>query len=301
MAVALEPTLPVQRQEHPRGWFEVVVRAPDPQLAGTVQGGYCAWTEWAREPWQRREVPSGIVPLILNLGPPLGVRAAGDRFGPLRPFGAFVAGLHQGPATTESRGTVRGVQINLTPLGAHRFLGLPMHELTNRVVELETLLGSRARRWVERLQEVPTWEGRFALLDRLLLERLQAARAPETSPELAWAWGLLRDRGGAVPIGELARELGWSHKRLIARFRQDLGLPPKALARVLRFHRAVRRLERSAPGSWAQVALDCGYYDQAHLIRDFGELAGVPPTELLRDRLIVDAAGEGDRFADGER
>jgi transcriptional regulator GlxA family with amidase domain len=81
---------------------------------------------------------------------------------------------------------------------------------------------------------------------------------------------------GRVAIGELANELGWSHRRLIARFREQVGLAPKAAARVLRFDRAARAL-RSPSRTIGEVAFECGYFDQAHLNRDFRELAGITP------------------------
>src|SRR5262249_42838854 len=90
---------------------------------------------------------------------------------------------------------------------------------------------------------------------------------------------------GRAPIGELAEELGWSHRRLIARFRDHIGLTPKTLARVIRFDRAVRRLHASQPENLAELAFDCGYFDQAHLNRDFREFAGTSPTAFIAARL----------------
>ena len=103
-------------------------------------------------------------------------------------------------------GAAGGVQIDFTPLGARRCLGLPMDELTNRVVALEDVLGPEAPELVERLQEAPGWRERFALLDAALLRRVAAGPAP--APEVAWTFrrlaaadGRLRDR----PAGERGR------------------------------------------------------------------------------------------------
>jgi transcriptional regulator GlxA family with amidase domain len=102
---------------------------------------------------------------------------------------------------------------------------------------------------------------------------------------VAWSWHRLRRTGGRASIGELAAELGWSHRRLIARFREQIGLAPKTVARVLRFDRAVATLGGSTCRGLAEIARDCGYFDQAHLNRDFRELAGTTPSLFLRSRL----------------
>ena len=97
--------------------------------------------------------------------------------------------------------------------------------------------------------------------------------------ELEWAWERLLESDGAAPIGALAAELGWSRRHFAVRFRDELGMPPKALARLLRFERAVKRLR--AGDELADLALDAGYYDQAHFNRDFRAFAGTTPTEYL--------------------
>jgi AraC-like DNA-binding protein len=84
-------------------------------------------------------------------------------------------------------------------------------------------------------------------------------------------------------VDTLAAELGCSRRYLVAGFREQVGVPPKTLARILRFHRAVGMMG-SGPG-WAEIALSCGYYDQAHLIRDFNQFAGSSPSDFARRRL----------------
>jgi transcriptional regulator GlxA family with amidase domain len=91
--------------------------------------------------------------------------------------------------------------------------------------------------------------------------------------------------GGLVPTSALARELGWSHRRLIVRFREQVGLTPKALARVIRFDRVVSELRSSRARPLAEIAVGCGYFDQAHLNRDFRDLAGTTPNAFVGARL----------------
>jgi len=95
----------------------------------------------------------------------------------------------------------------------------------------------------------------------------------------------MRSSGGRANVSGLVDELGWSHRRLIARFREGIGLAPKTLGRVLRFERVSRLLQAVQEPRLAEVALDCGYYDQAHLNRDFREFTGTTPGEYLARRL----------------
>jgi AraC-like DNA-binding protein len=233
---------------------------------------------------RRIEVPHDATVLILNFGPRLLIE--GPR-GAAR-YRSFFAGLHEAHVTTETAGEQRGVQINLTPIGAYRLLGRPQSELANRVAGLDDLFGSAAERYVERLQEAPDWTARFALVDAFLLRRIAAA-AP-VLPEVAATWQRLRESGGNAVIGAIADDIGWSRKRLIERFRGQIGLTPKAAGRLLRFHRATALIARPDRPGWAEIAYRCGYYDQAHFIRDFRQFAGRTPTAYRRS-LLPDSGG----------
>jgi transcriptional regulator GlxA family with amidase domain len=95
-----------------------------------------------------------------------------------------------------------------------------------------------------------------------------------------------------VAIGRLAREVGWSHRHLIARFKQQVGLGPKTAARLVRFDEVLRRLDERRPLDWGLVAVEAGYADQAHLIRDFRQFTGTTPTEFLPRTLPWERDGE---------
>jgi AraC-like DNA-binding protein len=266
------PAPALERHADPAGAWELFRRPPDRQLRALV-GDYQGFTERADGLVLRREVPTARIPVILHLDAPYGVTGAD---GATRAHRAgFAAGMHETAATTESpRGRNRCLQLDLAPAAAHRLFGVPMHELANRVVALDDLLGPSARELQERLCGAPTWEARFGLLDDLLLRRLVDA---ERSRELDWAWHALRRSGGQLRIATLAGELGWSHRHLIARFRREIGLPPKTVARIVRFERALDLARGSATPAWADIAHACGYADQAHLIRDFRAFTGTTP------------------------
>jgi AraC-like DNA-binding protein len=194
----------------------------------------------------------------------------------------FVAGLHDICALTETSGAQGGVQVNLTPLGARQVLGVPMAELANRVVGIEDVLGAAGRRLTAALYDAPGWAARFDLLDAIIGRRVEAAAA--LSPLAAAGWRRLAATGGQLGIGALAAELECSRKHLIAIFRDQIGLPPKTVARVLRFQRAIRLHDGGGCANWADVAYACGYADQAHFIKDFRRFAGVTPSAFRAAR-----------------
>ena len=272
----------LERHESPELSWEMLSRDAHPRLREHVRN-YTGYVERSAEPLRRLEVPSGDVTLIISPDTSLSVPDVRNPSRPPARIKSFVAALQDTYALVEHDGFQHGIEVRLTPLGAHALFGVPMDELTNRVVELDDLLGRGAGELVGRLWDLPGWEPRFRLLDQLIGSRVEARRP--ASYELFWAWGRLRASHGKLSVGGLARDLGWSHRRLIARFREQIGMPPKTVARVLRFERVAGLLMHETAPSLADVALECDYYDQAHFNRDFRDFAGTTPTAFVAARL----------------
>ena len=239
--------------------------APGAPLAGRVTSHY-GFEEETPEPVRRREGPGTDVVVILTFQEHWLIDGARHT--------SFVAGLHERQVTTEHPGRSLGMQVNLDPLAARALVGAPLHELAGLTVPAEEILDPFL---VERLADASGWDTRFALLDAALAPRLADARP---SREVAWAWQRLRETHGRIAIGELADELGWSRKRIVARFRDEIGLPPKAVARLLRFEHA-RELAGTMP--WGELAFECGFSDQSHLIAEFRRVTGRTPETFLQD------------------
>jgi AraC-like DNA-binding protein len=257
--------------------MQLAGRAPHPALRSHIRT-LTGWHERADGPVQRNELPGARIVLVVSFGPRMDIDG--------RTYTSFAAGLHDTPAHTAHDGLGYGIQAYLSPLGARRFFGMPMGELTGEVVELDDLVGPAAGELAERLATAPDWAARIDLFERAIATRVLAA--PPVASELEWAWQRLLATDGAAPIGDLAQELGWSRRHLAARFRTELGMPPKAVARILRFERAVAQLR--AGDDLAELALDCGYYDQAHFNRDFRAFADATPTELRQPALVQSGA-----------
>jgi AraC-like DNA-binding protein len=282
LVVANETPTRVVHHRSSLGEWELAIRRPDPRLQPYVTE-YEGYRETAAPAViKRREVPWPGVVLIINFGPAFRISDPRVATGPADYY-SFVAGLSESWAVVESIGRSYCMQVNFTPLGARRFFRLPMHEIANRAVHMEDVLGVQGEWLREQLAECPDWDARFALLETFIATRLSGARPP--TAEIAWAWHQLQLRDGNRPIGLLAKELGWSPKRLIAEFRQEIGLPPRALARIIRFNRVIRWLDGRDEVRWAALAHRAGYFDQAHFNRDFRELAGRTPGEFFRRRV----------------
>jgi AraC-like DNA-binding protein len=249
---------------------EVVRRNPAAALRGRVSS-YYGYREETSTPIRRREGPGFEVLIVISFGEEWLID--NER------FVSFAAGLHDRQVTTEHAGRSFGMQINLAPPAAHMLFGFPLHELAHSETPLENALDQQDV--VDRLYDEPDWGARFELLDAVLMKRLADARPPSAGVD--WAWRRLVETDGRIAVSDLARELGWSRKRIVARFREEVGLPPKTVARLLRFERARATAECEQRPDWTRIALECGYYDQSHLINDFRAVTGRTPATFFQD------------------
>ena len=246
--------------------------------------GYTGYRFAGFRPGVHRGLPGRNLTYIISLGAPIEIAAMPDPHQPAAQWRAFVGGLHDAPATVVHDGNQCGISLDLTPLGARALFGVRAGELGGAVVGLDAVLGRRADHLVDRLASEPTWAERFAAVDDVLLSAARRGAAPPRA-ELVYAWRRLVASGGAVDVGALAAEVGWSRRHLGERFRAEFGLAPKVAARVVRFERARRLLERPGRPGLATVAVTTGYYDQAHMTREWRALAGCSPGTWLAEEL----------------
>ena len=263
--------------------FEMVRRAPSQRMAGLIMG-MSGYRETALARIAQRETASLIVPLIISFGTPFLI-ALGRAPDMADRQPSFAAGLYSGPVFIESDGGAECVQVDFTPLGAYRFFGGAVVDLVARMVDIADVLGCEGRDLRERLGATRGWQHRFDLIEDFVAER--ACHSPSSEVEYAYR-RLARSRGGAR-IAALAMDIGWSRKHLVNRFRSELGLAPKSIARLMRFHEACRLAQKEATGGWAGIAAESGYADQAHLAREFSDFAGEPPTAWAGRQALIDA------------
>lgn len=237
----------------------------------------CGYRETASGYYRQVEYAPLAVPLVINFEAPFAI-ALGRTPDKDDRYDSFAAGLYAGPVLIDSFGQCCCLQVNFTLAGARRFFGMPLSELTDRMVSLDDVLGQDGYALRETLGNQADWDRRFDLVQAFIIRRL--ASAPAQGPQVAWAVERVLGSGGRARIGMIAAELAWSRKHLAERFRDATGMAPKTLARMARFNRALE-LSRRGDGSWAGIAADCGYADQAHLAREFRDFAGTTPSTLL--------------------
>ncbi len=257
----------------PGSVLRVIDRAPDPRCAGWASACY-GYEERAPAPLVRREFANTSIVVIFEIGPPIEV---GEGAQAARRAGGFVAGIHDRPTRTAFTGRQLGVELLLSPLAARLVFGVPPAELAHRVVAARELLPREQRDLPARLGELASWDERLDAVEGFVAGAWNA-KPPTAFRELAWAVAQIERRAGGVRIAALARELGWSERRLERAFAENVGVSPKLFARLARFEALMARVRSGASANWADAALALGYADQSHLVRDVRQFAGVPPT-----------------------
>jgi AraC-like DNA-binding protein len=228
-----------------------------------------------------RILPTGTLELVINLREDevrIYDTLQNDRC--VRYSGAVVGGPYKGCLMIDPMQHSSIIGVHFKPGGAFPFLGTSADELTDLHVDLETLWGRRAAELRERLCAATTVDRRFSLLEDMLLSRLQ--QAPQRHPAVSIALAAFDRTGGDAAVHDVSRCIGLSQRRFIQVFAAVVGLTPKMYCRVRRFQKARDLVWNIEKPDWARVAVECGYFDQSHLIRDFQALAGLTPVNYLR-------------------
>jgi AraC-like DNA-binding protein len=232
---------------------------------------------------RERILASGTVELVINLSDDEirvfdGAHPARTR----RYSGAVVSGPYRGFFLIDPLQHVSIIGVHFRSGRAVPVLGVPAGALADAHVDLETLWGRAAAELRERLCTAATPADRFAVLEEVLLGRLR--RPPPRHGAIPLALDAFERADAAVRVRDLARRAGLSQRRFIQLFTTAVGLTPKLYGRVRRFQRARELVRNAIEPDWATVALACGFYDQSHLIRDFGEFSGLSPVAYLNQR-----------------
>jgi AraC-like DNA-binding protein len=256
-----------------------VLRAPRAELADFVEKLWLV--EAPAQPHARERIlPDGSMTLVVNLADDE-VRTYAPDGACARLRGSSVHGAQDAPFMIDTAEQSQVVGVHFKPGGAYPFFGVGVGELRGRHVSLPELWGAAADSLRSELLEARSDAARFAAIERALLRRVTAA-PPRRHAGMLAALRALASQQPPERVATLADRLGVSARRLHSRFEDEVGLAPKRLARILRFQRALAALGAPArAANLARVALDAGYFDHAHFVRDFRAFAGTSPSGLL--------------------
>jgi len=253
--------------------------APAPELAGRVRYWRLSGERSAAADFEP-VLPDGCVEVIVHLGDPFRVRLE-DGTSALQPR-VLLAGPATSPVRLMPTGRIDVIGARFEAGDAAGWFDEPMSVFAEQLPALDEVSCAWTRGLAEELAEPRAGEPWTAVLDRRLLSAARERGVARTH-DLALAVERVRASGGRVAVDELARELGLSTRQLERRFLARVGVGPKVFARIVRFQRALRLLRGARAGALAAVAARAGYYDQAHLVRDFTAFAGCSPGRFLRD------------------
>jgi AraC-like DNA-binding protein len=264
----------------PDGTWQFATKLPRPPLDRWV--GKLWELDGAGPPARERELPRGDISLIVNLDGRHAVVDATDLRREHVFKDAWVTGLQERAFLTASGGRAWLCGARLTVEGAYRLFGVAPSELANTIADLDALHGAAARALVDAIRNAPTADRRLTLLGKYVVE--SAARSCKWDGAVEWALDRITATRGCVSVLSLAREIGWSREHLHRRFVNQVGLGPKACAQLARFHATLLALEHHTDDGLAAAAQRLGYFDQAHLAREFRAIAGTTITDYRRGR-----------------
>jgi AraC-like DNA-binding protein len=243
--------------------------AAKPPLSALID---CLWSYegYAASHAQERLLPRGTMELIFTIGADGRVHSG-------------LVGAHSEFLVLDTSRPFSVIGVHFRPGGGFPFFGLPAGELHNRSVTLDLVWGRYAAILRDQLWEAQTVDERFRLLERTLLQK--GADRLDGHPAVRYAIREFDRSNGSRPVNDVVQQIGMSSRRFVELFRRQVGLSPKVFCRIRRFNHALRQIEQSPAVDWAEIALSCGYFDQAHFNHDFHAFSGVTPSAYLRHRV----------------
>jgi AraC-like DNA-binding protein len=252
---------------------------PKPPLSKFVDN---FWLYEGYEPEHKTEriLPTGTLELVINLRQNELLFYDAERSENCSRFsGAIVSGASGRSFAPDTAEATLIIGVHFKPGGAFPFLGLPAGDLADTHVDLETLWGPLAGRLRERLCEARTSAERFRLLQEALLSRL--CHGVEQHYAVSTALEMFGKNQAGPRVRGAAKYIGLSQRRFIQVFKAEVGITPKLFSRIQRFQQTRTFIQHNPSINWADLAVDFGYFDQSHFIREFLEFSGLSPADYI--------------------
>jgi AraC-like DNA-binding protein len=288
------------------GRWRAAQRPADPRLREYVHG-YFVSEGFLPKPLLERHVPSLEAAIVLDFAAPHRIIDTADTKQTTDHRNAWVVALQHRHQLREAFGARDFMVLRFSPIGAQMLLQTPMDLLSGRVLALEEIDRPFARLLMSHAEAARDWSARFDIVEKIIADRLESAANPPSA--LFHSWRMLQESPKHVDLARLPALFGCSRRHLIAQCHTYFGVAPKTIARIRRFNLAIEAVNRvgrrdpltypdgkpyldfRAPGTvratskaaigWADLALDCGYYDQSHFINEFRSFSGLTPLEFL--------------------
>lgn len=221
-------------------------------------------------------LPDGGIYLIINMLEKPERLYKNEKLDDYREFtGCFISGQHKNYIFIEAD-HASNMALKFKPGGAHPFFDFPISRLNNKVMQLQPILGDVVEELRKKIISEKSIPKKFELLEHYLLSIMKPQQVQQE--KFSEVLQFLSQSPELANIKSLAAKMGVSQKHLITLFSRQVGLTPKALGRIYRFQKVIAALENNKAIDWLQMSTDCGYYDQAHFIRDFYAFSGIRPS-----------------------
>jgi AraC-like DNA-binding protein len=231
---------------------------------------------------KERLMPDGCTTLVINLAEDETRLYDPENMSKVQRFGgSSISGPHTRSFAIDTDEQTCVVGVSFRPAGAVPFLKFPSYELHNQHLGLDDLWGRLAGELRERILAATMPREKLRILEMVLLER--AAGMYDGQPVIDYAVENFLARPATTRIAEVAAKTGFSARRFAELFKQQVGMTPKLFCRVRRFQEVLGKISIGKQVRWSDIALDCGYYDQAHFIHDFRSFSGINPAKYLSD------------------
>ena len=188
------------------------------------------------------------------------------------------------PIFAELKGPVNYVAIRFLPGGFLHFFNDPAHDLTDRIIPLEMISAKKGCNLTEELILENHIYNKIKLLENYLVNLLMTNSRSDPTVKNA-LHNILKNKGN-IRVSELSKNVNSSQRQLCRKFDKWIGISPKAFCRIIRFQTILRMLSQNPKCNLLHIALDSGYYDQSHFIREFNSCCGLNPSEFLKNKFF---------------
>lgn len=276
------PFCQYERFSNGRSIMEDIIYKPEDTLSSFIK---LIWIYDGYKPSSRieRVLPNGSSQIIINLAERSFRHFQNPKFTLSETYDdVILAGVQTRPVFLDAYTRISTMGVILNPGAIQALFQVPAEEFRDKIVSLQDLSGRDVSGLRQKLITALTSKERIRILETFLKAHLNPSS--NLMPAIRFAIDRIHCSHGTVPISRILDHTGYSQRWLSQKFRDHTGVTPKQYAKICRFQHVVKTLRKTERLNWTDLALDCGYFDQPHLIHDFQGLAGIAPSEYYHQQ-----------------